>query len=129
MAEISRLQSRVNNNMKYTFLIEGNTIIDLIQNIQDELLVLRESQEQSQKHDEMMKTKLVLTKRKNKPWTEYEINFLKENYLSKKISWIAQALQRPKLAVNQKLFHLRKLDSSIKKLNNRASKPVVVRFK
>ena len=105
--------------MKYQFIVEGESLSHLIQQIKQELSILTEQEENAQKMDSLMKTKIKSTIRKNKMWTEFDINFLIDNYRKKKIVWIAEALQRPRIAVYQKLNSLYK-EFNLPKINNKA---------
>lgn len=40
---------------------------------------------------------------RRKTWSQYELEFIKENYMSKKVRWIALQLGRPVHAVQMKL--------------------------
>lgn len=46
--------------------------------------------------------------KKRKWWSDYELEFLRENYATKNIRWIAKALRRKPIAVQQKLYQLYK---------------------
>ena len=84
--------------IKMTIKIEANSREEFL-----ELLEQRVKEEVL-----MKKIKIEPSSRKNKGWTEFEENFLIDNYRSKKISFIAKSLQRPELAVRHKLFLVRK---------------------
>lgn len=60
--------------------------------------------------------KFKLSPRKNKTWTEFEINFLTENYMAKNVPWIAGKLMREKRGVYQMLSKLYK--KGLTKKNN-----------
>jgi hypothetical protein len=55
-----------------------------------------------------LNNKFKLSPRKHKQWTEFELNFVTEHYLSKNIRWISGKLQRPAPAVYAKLFQMYK---------------------
>lgn len=102
--------------MKYQLIIEAETLIGLIQNIRKELKVMTEQEENANRMDEIMKTKINCEVRKRKEWTQFDIDFLVEHYKSKRIEWIAKALLRPRLSVHQKLNQLYK--KGLPKKNN-----------
>lgn len=111
--------------MKYSLQIEGRSLVELIKNIEEELVVVRQNAEEALRHDKLMSTKIVPENRKHKAWEDFEINFIVENYQSKKIKWIASALNRPVTSISQKLFQLYKLYPNLKKKNNKASKAII----
>lgn len=94
--------------MKYQIIIEANSLIELHQKMKDELKVMTQQEDENRQMDIAIATKIPVHMRKHKQWTEFEENFLIDNYRKKKISWIAKALSRQTSATQQKLVALRK---------------------
>ncbi len=101
--------------MKYQLVIEANSIVELIQNVKTELNLMEMEIENATNTDTILNKKFKLTSRKNKLWTEFELNFLTQNYLSKNCRWIAGKLQRPLPAVYTKLNTMYKKGLKIKR--------------
>lgn len=91
-----------------TLTIQAETIEELIQKIKEVKLFYGEK--------EKLNENFKLTPRKGKAWTEFEINFLTENYKAKNIEWIAGKLYRDKRGVYQMLARLYK--KGLTKKNN-----------
>lgn len=62
--------------------------------------------------------------RKNKPWSDFEIKYIVDNYKSKSIPWIAGKLGRKPQDIYNQLTKLYK--NGLVKKANRASKPIKV---
>jgi hypothetical protein len=103
--------------MKYQLIIEASSFQELMEKTKEELNIMSDQELQNIEAENIIKNKFKIACRKNKAWTEYEINFLASNYLSKSIPWIAGKLQRNKTAVYQKLLILYK--NGAKKKNNK----------
>ena len=58
--------------------------------------------------EEIENRKVNIGYRKKKAWTEFEKNFLLDNYKSKSTEWLAQKLNRPKNAIDQMLYKMYK---------------------
>ena len=102
--------------MKISITLEGGKIQEIVNVLKklDGQHIATESYESFSK--KLSGTKLPAEERKNKPWTDFEINYLRDNYKSKKVTWIAKALRRNKTAVHQKLFQMYK--NELTKKNN-----------
>ena len=87
---------------KFILTIEGSSLKEVL----DELSITQTKGEGESYEDfnkRLSNTRLPRTTRANKKWTEFELEFLRDNYRSKNMKWIANALHRPRPAVSSKL--------------------------
>jgi len=102
---------------KYTFCIEADSIKELLEKVRTELNIMSDQEEEALENEKIIRRKVSVRFRDGKQWTEFEINFLVENYQSKSIEWISKKLNRKKASINQKLFQMYK--KGLAKKNNR----------
>jgi len=89
--------------MKYILTIEANSLQEILSKFGT-----TEGKSYESFKKELNETKLPSDERTKKAWTEFELNFLTENYKLKKTRWIAKALHRPVQAIQQKLLQMYK---------------------
>lgn len=63
--------------------------------------------------------KVPLLTRVRHPWTQYELNFLIDNYASKSMPWIAKSLHRNAAQCHAKLHEMRKKGARIPEKKHR----------
>lgn len=100
---------------KFIFHLEAETVeelLDKLENIKVSAGYLTDVTGQNIKL-----ANFKLCKRNNKQWTEFELNFLVENYLKKNVKWIAGKLERKVTSVYAMLNILYK--KGLRKKNNR----------
>lgn len=56
---------------------------------------------------------ISITTRKYKPWSEYEMNFILNNYAFKSSVWIAKALNRTRTQIMARVDKMRKMGANI----------------
>jgi hypothetical protein len=77
---------------KFSLLIEADTLDNLIKDLKSTLSHLSSPFPDTLPNPDF---KLPKTARKRKTWTEFELNFLTDNYRKKNIKWLAGSLNRP----------------------------------
>jgi len=111
---------------KYSFKIEADSITDLMEKMRQELKVMSEEQEKIAEFETTVSRKVTLYGRKNKPWTEYELNYIRAYYLQKSTAWIAQKLHRHPTAINAQLTRMYK--RGLPKRINKSSKAITTSY-
>ena len=110
----------------FQFTIQAETISELIEKIKEQFAVMTEQEEYAQKYNQAIKTKIKSERRDGKQWTDFELDFLRDNYACKNVEWLSKALHRKKIAIHQKLHQMYK--AGLPKKQSRASKPVITRI-
>lgn len=95
---------------KITITIEANSIEEVyeILKLKTKNLIYnndkKETEDRNENNNPIINNKFKLETRNGKSWTEFEINFLVENYRFKNCRWIGGKLGRKPTAVYQKLL-------------------------
>jgi len=106
-------------------IIEATSIPELIQKMKQELNIVSDDEENIIRNERAIKTKIPQEQRTNKPFTEFEINFLIDNYRSKSTKWLAQALKRTNTSIQQKIHNHLYGELRLPKKRSRSSKAIM----
>lgn len=101
----------------YIFKIEAESFSEMLEKIKLELNILNEQEEEIRIKEECLRKKVSIAYRSNKKWTEFEIDFIKQNYMGKTNEWIAKKLGRKKTSISTALNKMYK--SGLKRRSNR----------
>ena len=86
---------------KFILTIEGSSLQEVINQF-------RGLPNNEEIKEELAEGNLPTIERDRKSWTDFELNFLKENYHSKNLRWIGLKLRRNPKAIYQKLSQMYK---------------------
>lgn len=101
----------------FQFILQAETLQELVEKMKQSYEIANQQLVEQSVRDHLISTRIIDTSRKNRRWTEFELQFLKDNYMIKSRAWIAESLHRPPNMITAKLQELYKkgLPRKIKK--------------
>lgn len=92
----------------FQFIISGETLQELVEKLKHSYEIASQQLVEQSVRDHLISTRIIDTSRKNRRWTDFELQFLKDNYMVKSRAWLAESLHRPPTHITGKLEYMYK---------------------
>lgn len=92
----------------FQFIIQAETLQQLVEKLEQSYRMASQQLVEQSVRDKLISTRIIDTTRKNRRWTDFELQFLRDNYMIKSRAWLAESLHRPPTIITAKLQELYK---------------------
>ena len=92
----------------FQFIIQSETLQELVEKLEQSYRIASQQLVEQSVRDKLISTRIIDTTRKNRRWSDFELQFLKDNYQIKSRAWLAESLHRPPAIITSKLQEMYK---------------------